>query len=383
MKQLFPPEIVKNSAETYFIQQHTSGKAVYLVLLILLIVVLLLLPVVKVDITSQSNGVIRSRFEDNIVQSAVYGDVVLAEISENSTVEQGDTLIVVGTRKTDEQINYFRLQLKEDSTQIRDLVSLLEDSRPHLISDLFRQEYAGFVGKVEEQKVKMTQTEKEYILAKRLFEKKVIPQMEYEAKKNNHDFELNHFTNLCEQQKLAWQTRLTELRLKTVELKSNVEQLQREKQQYFITAPISGTVTDYSGITEGNFIVPNQQIARISPDVDLLVECYVTPANIGLIRPEMKVSYQFHTFNYNQWGTGSGKVTQISGNVISINDQPYFKVRCTLEQNHLTLKNGYKGYLKKGMTLTGRFLVIKRSLFQLLYDKTDNWLNPKITADEY
>ena len=110
-----------------------------------------------------------------------------------------------------------------------------------------------------------------------------------------------------------------------------------------------------------------------------MVECYVSPANIGLIRTEMKVFFQFHTFNYNQWGIGSGIVMRISNNVITINDQPFFKVRCSLDQNYLTLKNGTKGFLKKGMTLTGRFKVINRSLLQLIYDKTDDWLNPKIT----
>ena len=207
--------------------------------------------------------------------------------------------------------------------------------------------------------------------------------MEYEEKKNNRDYETSHYNNICEQQKLTWQTQLTELRLRIEGLKSTIEQLQRETTQYTITAPVSGTITAYSGIKVGNFIVPNQQIARISPDDELMVECFVTPSNIGLIRSGMKVTFQIHSFNYNQWGTGSGKVDQISGNVVNINDQPYFRVRCSLEQEALTLKNGYKGFLKKGMTLTGRFLLIRRSLFQLLYDKTDNWLNPKITAHEH
>ncbi|GHT22645.1 hypothetical protein AGMMS4957_13110 [Bacteroidia bacterium] len=44
----------------------------------------------------------------------------------------------------------------------------------------------------------------------------------------------------------------------------------------------------------------------------------------------------------------------------------------------LQLKNGYKGNLKKGMTLTGRFYLTDRSLWQLLFDKVDNWVNPKI-----
>ena len=35
------------------------------------------------------------------------------------------------------------------------------------------------------------------------------------------------------------------------------------------------------------------------------------------------------------------------------------------------------------MTLTGRFMLIRRNLFQLLYDKTDNWLNPKNNEHEY
>jgi len=211
----------------------------------------------------------------------------------------------------------------------------------------------------------------------------VIPKMEYEEKKNNRDFEISSYKNICEQQKLAWQTRFTELKTKIEGLKSNIGQLQREKQQYIITAPISGTITGYTGVKESNFIVPNQQIARISPDDELLVECYVSPSNIGLIHADMDVRFQFHSFNYNQWGIGSGKVTELSSNVVNINDQPYFKVRCSLDQSYLSLKNGYKGYLKKGMTLTGRFMITKRTLFQLLYDKTDNWLNPKITENEH
>jgi HlyD family secretion protein len=39
-------------------------------------------------------------------------------------------------------------------------------------------------------------------------------------------------------------------------------------------------------------------------------------------------------------------------------------------------RNGVKGNLKKGMTFQARFILTKRSLFQLLYDKADDWMNP-------
>ena len=378
MKQLFPSEIIHNSAENYFNQHQTTSKAVYLVLLFILIIIFSLLPIINVDITSQSNGVIRSLYDDNIIQSAVYGEVVHANISENASVNQGDTLIEVSTHKTDEQINYCKIQVGEESIHLKDLENLLENDNPQLSSAIFRQEFAGFKGNLEEQNVKKSQAEKQYLLAKILFEKNVIPRMEYEEKKHNREYEISHYNNIIEQQRLSWQTKLTELGLKIKGLKSNIEQLQRDKRQYIITAPISGTITDYTGIEEGNFIVPNQQIVRISPDKELMVECYVSPANIGMISQDMKVNYQFHSYNYNQWGMGSGNVTRISNNVININDQPFFKVRCSLDKNYLVLKNGCKGFLKKGMTLTGRFMIVRRSLFQLIYDKTDDWLNPKI-----
>jgi len=378
MKQLFPSEIIHDSAENYFTQHQTTSRAVYLILLLILFIIFLLLPIIKVDITTQSNGVIRSFYDDNIIQSAVYGEVIRANISENVSVIQGDTLIVVSTHKTDEQINYYKLQVKEETIHMKDLESLLENKQPKLSSAIFRQEFAGFRGNLEEQNVKKSQAEKQYLLAKILFEKNVIPRMEFEEKNHNREYEISRYNNIIEQQRLAWQTKLTELGIKVEGLKSNIEQLQREKRQYIITAPISGTISDYKGIEEGNFIVPNQQLGRISPDDKLLVECYVNPSNIGMIRTDMKVNFQFHSYNYNQWGMGSGKVTRISNNVININDQPFFKVRCSLDRNYVMLKNGSKGFLKKGMTLTGRFMIVQRSLFQLIYDKTDNWLNPKI-----
>ena len=381
MKQLFPSEIIHNSAENYFSRQLSTSKMVYIILIATLVIFLISLPLIKVDITSQSNGLVRSAYEDNLIQSAVYGQVVRSSVNENSIVKPGDTLVVLSTDKTDEQINFYNIELVEDSLQIQDLHALLENLDPGLVTSIFRQEYIGFAGKLEEQNIKNSLAEKEFLLASKLFEKNVIPRMEYEQKIHNKDFEVSHLKNIIEQQKVIWQTKLTELQKTKISLNSNVEQLLRDKRQYVITAPIGGTLTDCTGIKEGNFMVPNQQIARISPDNDLIVECFVSPANIGMIHNEMNVSFQFHSYNYNQWGIGTGKVTRISGNIISINDQPYFKVRCHLDRNYLTLKNGTKGIIKKGMTLTGRFMITNRSLFQLIYDKTDDWINPKITNE--
>lgn len=91
----------------------------------------------------------------------------------------------------------------------------------------------------------------------------------------------------------------------------------------------------------------------------------------------MKARFQVSAFDYNQWGILTGEVQEISNDVNIINNRPVFTVRSTLGQTYLELENGYRGELKKGMTMQARFIITRRSLFQLLYDNVNDWLNPQ------
>ena len=75
---------------------------------------------------------------------------------------------------------------------------------------------------------------------------------------------------------------------------------------------------------------------------------------------------------------GRGKVKEVLSDVVLIDQKPMFRVRCTLNKSSLQLKNGYQGNIQKGLTFTARFQLNRRNLWQLLFDKVDNWLNPKI-----
>jgi HlyD family secretion protein len=175
-----------------------------------------------------------------------------------------------------------------------------------------------------------------------------------------------------------WQSENYQLNMQLIELNSQKKQLISDKEKYTIIAAIDGVIVNYSGTLEGNIISPNQKIAEITPVRDLIAECYVSPADIGLIHDSMFVKFQIDAFNYNQWGLATGKVIDISEDLVAIQDNSVFIVKCTIDQKYLELKNKYKGNLSKGLTLTSRFQVTRRSLFQLLFDKVDNWLNPKL-----
>jgi HlyD family secretion protein len=214
-------------------------------------------------------------------------------------------------------------------------------------------------------------------MTEKLYGKGITPRRDFESVTNLFISEKQRYSTIQALQLSLWQQKLKELILRIAEYGSRISQLRKEMEQYCLKAAASGTITGFTGIRAGNFVVSNQLIAKIAPGNDLLVECFVSPSDIGMIDKEMTATFQFHTFNYNIWGVATGCVKEISGNVVNIGNRPFFRIRCRLDQSFLKLKNGTKGNIIKGMTLTGRFKVADRTLFQLLYDKADNWLNPK------
>ena len=74
----------------------------------------------------------------------------------------------------------------------------------------------------------------------------------------------------------------------------------------------------------------------------------------------------------------TGKIIEIDKNSTVQNNVTFFKVRCSLDSKTLQLKNGYTTNISKGMTLTTRYFITRRSLYDLLFDKVDDWFNPKI-----
>ncbi len=382
MSPIFPPEIIKESCENYFSEQNNSGSVIYLSAILFLLVVACLLPVVKVQVTSQSDGIVRSVYEDNPIVPAVTGEVIYCKIAENLAVHESDTLLIIASHRIDQQLRLFTFKEKEEEMLVNDLSKLISGNWQNLTTALCKQEYQTLSGKLAEQKTALMQAERDYLLAEKLYGKGITPRYELEKLNNILLLENNRYSSLQAQQQTLWQGRLKEALIRLADITSEIEQMKKEKMDYCLLAPISGTITGYTGIKTGNYLLPNQLIAKISPDNDLMVECYVSPSDIGLIEKGMEVSFQFHAYNYNLWGVASGSVHDISSNVASINATPYFRVKCKLGQSYLQLKNGTRGSLRKGMTLTGRFKVAERTLFQLLYDKADNWLNPKLKTNE-
>ena len=376
MPSLFPPEIVEYSTESHFARRNSRTWIIYLVVLLAVTAALVSLPFIYVEVSTQARGIIRTEFENNQLQLAVSGEVIDIRITENQLVSKGDTLLVLNSDVIDVQINRALERIDEFTAFISDISALLAGNFLALQTPKYLYERNLFRASENEHQTRIDFLRNELNISRRLQQENAIAPSEYLRDRNSYENAVRSLSNLREQFRNRWQAERTSYEQDIKGLQAEIRRLTAERTKYVLLAPVSGSIMQFSGIRNGNFITPGQVIAQISGNHDLLVECFVSPSDIGFIRENQKVRFQLDAFNHNQWGMAQGKVLEISRDIIMVDNQPVFRVRSSLNNEYLQLRNGYQGNLTKGMTLTARFRLTERTLWQLLFDRVDNWLNP-------
>jgi len=371
---------ISNSTEPlleYFMHRNsTKSQAIYLAVLVIVVLTFALLPFIKVSITVQGAGIIRPVSEKTEVKSLANDLVEQVFVKEYQTVSKNTPLIQLRTNTIDSKLMFLQYQKAEILSFINDLTLLTQQKTERLRSPVYQQEYFYFFKQTEELKNKCDKTKKEYERNKKLYNNAVISEKDFDDLRfqfstAENEYKINHCNQLNK-----WQNDLSRYKKSLMETETSITQLLKEKEFYTIKAPVSGTVEQFSGIYAGSSVSSGQTIAIISPDSTLLTEVYISPKDIGYINQTNSLKIQVDAFNYNEWGLLAGTVKEISSDFMLINNTAMFKVKCSLNSSYLTLKNGIRGNIKKGMSVRAHFLVAKRSLFQLLYQNIDDWMNP-------
>ncbi|WP_316817508.1 HlyD family secretion protein [Pedobacter nyackensis] len=383
---IFSAENISDTALVYRSQINRPTQIIYLVTIFGILLTLSILPFIKTPISVKSNGLLQSSIEKTELTVPVNGRLIKLQLSDNKKVKQGETLITIDASTPRQQGSVVQNRQGQTAAFLQDIRILLVYinrngfSYPPLQTGQYTAYWQQFAQELENARIAKNQAESTYNRYNKLFQNKALTESEYERYKFEYEQSESAYKMIINRYKTQWQTEANTLRTELQQLSGQQIELNEQKKQYTLKAPIDGSIQNLTGIQEGAYVFANQKIGEISPDADLTAFCYIKPADIGLIKRGQEVRLQVDAFNYNQWGLASGRVLDISDDIIVINNQPVFKVRCGLTKNHLQLKNGYKGYLKKGMTFTARFTVTERSLYQLLYDKVDDWVNPNVSG---
>ena len=376
---IIPSDFIKDSIDSYIAKYSSASQKIYWVVLIAIVATLIALPFIYVDVSVRESGIIRPVAEKTEIKATITEIVDAVFVKEGQTVNRGDTLLIFRQSSQDYQIQYQQKRINDFREHINDLSVLAKGERPEIFSSGMRQqEYAYYIQQKSEYEINLFKTEKDLERARQLFDRKVIAEEEYETYQYEHNKAKNVLASLRDNQLSKWQSDLNVYFNSLEEMQMSMKRELKNKDLYVVTSPVSGTLDQFRGIYKGSNIQSGSLLAIISPDSTLYVEVYVSPRNIGYIHLEMPVHIQVSSFNYNEWGTIPGKVTEISSDFLTDNsgNNAFYKVKCSLEKNYLIRKNGVTGRLKKGMQVSSHFMITERSLFDLIYQKMDDWANP-------
>ncbi len=372
---------LSDTAVAYLSDFRKKSFLLYFIILLMATCALSSLPFIHTTISVKASGIIRPINERTEVKPVISGIIDTLYHNEGSTIKKGDKLLRIKDQITKSKKILNNYEINQHERFIHDLqliTSCAVDEKivNQLISPLYREQVSTFLHQQADRDASLKKATKEFDMNSSLAKDKVISPKEFFDTQIEYDKAVAASKSFTRQQQSNWQQDLARYQLELSQYQEQLHQISTDASYYEVIAPISGTIQGINTRYAGSLLQTNETICTISPEGAILGECYVSPKNIGLIKKGQKVQFQIDAYDYNYFGILTGKVVAIDNDFSVIENTPAFKVRCNFDDTQLNLKNGFSGSLQKGLTFQARFVIGERTVWQLLWDKIDDWLNP-------
>lgn len=380
---LIPSSLIDHCLEGYYIKISSRTRIIYWIIIGAIATGVVLLPFIYVDVSVQARGYFQSDIERQVIYTSAQGRVKFSNLKNGTRISRGDTLLIIDSESLKAQQSSILRILTETNESVHDLEILAGDTdleqlnSRELINSKYRAEFENFKGRKGIQEQIYLKRKSEHERNQVLFQQRIIPQADYENSLFLVNSEMEDLEQIVISQKSIWQSDLIFKKNEEVKLLAELEECKESFTNRVLIAPADGDIIQSSEIQTGSIVSPGQKIAEISPTGDLIAYCYVAPDDVGLLNKGQKVRIQVDAFSYNEWGLLDAEIIGISEDMIVENGSTaYLWVKCRPDKTYLKLKNGYTAQIRKGMSLNARIFVIRRSLYNLLFDKAAKWFNP-------
>jgi multidrug resistance efflux pump len=379
------PDILSSQNSVNFLANISiRSRIIYWIIIGSIICAIAILPFVYVDVSVKSRGYFQSEIEKQILVTPFQGKIIFSCVQNGRRILKGDTILIIDQETVQAQKSALIERIAENDGSISDLEKLTEArfltdnfECQELITKRYQAELANFRNLLSIQIQKFHKKQKEHERIKYLYSQELISESDFENSLFNLNYEKENLDQVFLSHRFSWNDDLASRKNERVILNADYKYCSEELINKTLIAPVAGEIIQSSDIQVGSIVSQGQNIAEISPDGELVAMCVVTPCDIGLIQEGQRVKLQIDAFNYREWGMLNGKISDISDDIIVENGSTaYFRIKCKPEGIIVSLKNGQKAIVKKGMSLTARIVVTRRSIFNLLFDKADKWFNP-------
>ncbi|MDO5322072.1 MAG: HlyD family efflux transporter periplasmic adaptor subunit [Bacteroidia bacterium] len=243
---------------------------------------------------------IKPREDHTVITTTSSGFVEAHNLSSNLHVNEGDTLLVIKSELITSKLPMLEKRKGELEDLITDLQNLTRKS-PYSVklrSPVYKQDVLYYIAQWNEADVKRKQTKSAYERSLKLFEANVIPLSEFEPVELSYQQAENAIRTLTSYQKRQWASDLIQYENELRDIDTQIEQICIQDTETVVCSPVTGTIQQAQALFDGSYVSAGQQILEISPDGDLVAECYVQPKDIGYMTLGMNGRVQVTAFNY-------------------------------------------------------------------------------------
>ena len=373
----------EKSIEVYLAGFSPFTRIFYLSLILIVLFGLAMLPFCYVNVITRTEGIIRPFQERTVVRSLMSATIQSVHCKDGDLVKKGDTLIVFQQLAYAAQKKYISQKIENCEKLIYDLRLLTQQGlwqnstiSNRLQTSVYRSQYLHFYNQLQEKNILSKKLQKDIHLYDPLVRDKVIAQNEFADIR----FQLLQasavFQSQISRQISQWETELIEQQRQLIEFQTEKRNLVVNAQSYIIKAPITGTVLMQEPLYAGGSVLPSGELLSISPEQDLIVECWMSPADMVTIYHGQTITYSIPEIR-NQMSTRlEGTVISIAEDYTLVNNKPMFKIRCSLNPKKVQLQNGFSYSLSRGLLLETRFILARKSYWELMYQQLYDWFNP-------
>ncbi|MCK4745821.1 MAG: HlyD family efflux transporter periplasmic adaptor subunit, partial [Bacteroidales bacterium] len=322
---------------SYLVCIHPGGRIIYLISVILILAAFACLPLVSVHVSVSGRGIIRPLQEKTRIVAVASGIVDEVFVNEGERINKLEPLLKIRSVETRKNLQSLKTELRETEAHLQDLVGLTSSPRIIPISRMYSRKYDEYLDRIDYLELLHTKSIRELSRHKGLYKAGLISEQEYEDLIFAADKARKELENYKSQSLSNWQNeyygQLNHLRTLQTQIRNNEEKIRLTT----VHAPATGNLVEFKGIFEGSAVQAGSVIGVLSPESGLIGEFYVSPHDIAFLSLEQTVHLHLDAFNAREWGVISGRIYEISNDILLLEKQPVYRVKCHLERKELHL----------------------------------------------
>ncbi|MFH6996231.1 biotin/lipoyl-binding protein, partial [Flavobacterium sp. FlaQc-48] len=225
-----------NTLENLIAKNKTKSFSIYLIIVLAILISLVLLPLIKVDISSQSRGIIRSVTDNVPVSTVVSGRVNWVHLKNNAFVKKGDTLLKIAKENLESDKKTQDTLSGSVSALLHDISALLQNKTSHLLTTAAREDILKFRFGKNELQSKISQAQINYDRNKILYDKEIIAKADFEKPEYELRLAKQALQSFVSQQKLSWENQKRDLEDRLKNLNGTVAKIKAESNNYLVLA---------------------------------------------------------------------------------------------------------------------------------------------------